>query len=176
MFFLTFFLPPMLMMAVVLLSNIAVQFPINDWLTWGAFTYPLAFFVNDLTNRSLGPKQARWAVYWGFALGVLLSLWLADVRIAVASGIAFFVSQLLDVKLFDHWRQRPWWQVPLWSSAIASIIDTTLFFSLAFAGTGLPWVTWALGDFAVKMLMALALLLPYGQLRHLLPVYRQKNV
>lgn len=157
-------LPVGAMATVVVASNIAVQFPINDWLTYGAFTYPVAFLVTDLTNRRLGPGPARRAVFAGFALAVVLSIWLAGPRIALASGTAFLVAQLLDVGLFDRLRRLPWWQAPLVSSALASLVDTALFFALAFAGTGLPWLTWAAGDLGVKGLMALLLLIPFRAL------------
>jgi queuosine precursor transporter len=156
--------PVLAMVVVVAGSNFAVQFPINDWLTWGAFTYPVAFLVTDLTNRRLGPAPARRVVYVGFALGVLLSILLAGPRIALASGTAFLTAQLLDIWVFDRLRRLPWWQAPLASSALASIWDTALFFTLAFAGSGLPWITWALGDLAAKGAMALLLLLPFRAL------------
>lgn len=152
------------MTAVVAASNYLVQFPINDWLTWAAFTYPVSFFVTDLTNRRLGTSPARKVVYAGFVLAVLLSIWLATPRIALASGGAFLVAQLMDVAIFDRLRKAQWWWPPLVSSTLASIIDTALFFGIAFAGTGLPWVTWAVGDYAVKLAMALALLLPFRAL------------
>ena len=187
------------MAAVVVASNFLVQFPfahfgLQDLLTWGAFTYPLAFLVNDLTNRRFGPAAARKVVYAGFALAVVLSIWLATPRIAIASGSAFLVAQLLDVSVFDRLRDRSWWQAPLLSSVLGSIIDTILFFSIAFAdrfafldtGFGLEdgslgfavpflfggevplWVSLALGDFAVKMLISVAMLAPYGALLSLL--------
>ncbi len=142
-------------------SNIAVQFPINDWLTWGALTYPVSFLVTDLTNRALGPTTARRVVYAGFAVAVALSIVLATWRIAVASGSAFLLAQLLDIAIFDRLRRAAWWHAPFVSSVLASALDTALFFSLAFAGTGLPWVTWGLGDYAAKLVMAAALLLPF---------------
>ncbi len=160
------------MTALVALSNYAVQFPINDWLTWGAFTYPATFLVTDLTNKALGPAPARRVAYAGFALAVLLSLWLATPRIALASGAAFLAGQLVDVAAFDRLRRSgSWWLPPLASSLLASALDTVLFFSLAFAGSGLPWVSWALGDFAVKCAMAGAMLLPYAGLRSSLPAW-----
>lgn len=151
----------MAMMLVVAGSNLAVQYPINDWLTWGSFTYPVAFLVTDLTNRGLGPAVARRVVYVGFVLGVVLSLYVATWRIALASGGAFLIAQLLDVHIFDRLRSGFWWRAPFVSSTLASAVDTLLFFSLAFAGTGLPWVTWGLGDYGAKISMALALLIPY---------------
>lgn len=150
------------MVVVVASSNVAVQYPINDWLTWGAFTYPVAFLVTDLTNRHLGGARARRVAYVGFALGVLLSIVLATPRIALASGTAFLTAQLLDIELFDRLRHRGrWWTAPLVSSGLASTWDTGVFFTLAFAGTGLPWPTWAIGDLAAKGAMALLLLLPF---------------
>lgn len=149
------------MVAVVTISNIAVQYPINDWLTYGALTYPIAFLVTDLTNRGLGVIPARRVVYAGFAMAVILSIWLATPRIALASGAAFLVAQLLDIVVFDRLRRAAWWRAPLISSTLASALDTALFFSLAFAGTGLPWVTWAIGDYGVKIAVALALLIPF---------------
>jgi hypothetical protein len=154
---------------VVLVSNIAVGYPINDWLTWGAFTYPVAFLVTDLSNRILGPAAARRVVYAGFAVGVLLSLYFADPRIAAASGGAFLIAQLLDVWIFNRLRRGTWWRAPLVSSLIASAVDTAIFFSAAFAMTGLPWVTWAMGDYGAKLAMAALLLVPFRLLVDLLP-------
>ena len=152
------------MAAIVTGSNVAVQFPINDWLTWGAFTYPVSFLVTDLTNRALGPAQARRVVCVGFAVAVALSVWVATWRVAAASGLAFLSAQLLDIVIFDRLRRAAWWRAPFISSTLASALDTILFFALAFAGTGLPWVTWALGDYGVKVFMATALLGPFRAL------------
>ena len=149
------------MAVVVTASNVLVQYPINDWLTWGALSYPFAFLVTDLTNRRFGPGGARRVVLVGFACAVVLSAWFATPRIAAASGSAFLIAQLADVQVFDRLRDAKWWQAPLVSSALGSILDTALFFSLAFAGSGLPWVTWALGDLAVKAGFALMLLVPF---------------
>lgn len=149
------------MAVVVTVSNIAVRYPINDWLTYGALTYPIAFLVTDLTNRAFGVGAARKVVYVGFAFAVALSIWLADVRIAVASGSAFLIAQLLDISIFDRLRRSTWWRAPLISSTLSSALDTALFFSLAFAYTGLPWMTWAIGDFGVKIAVAFILLLPF---------------
>jgi queuosine precursor transporter len=161
-------LPVAAMIAVVVASNVAVQFPINDWLTWGAFTYPIAFLVTDLSNRAFGPARARQVILVGFLLGVVLSILAATPRIAIASGSAFLVAQLLDVMIFHRMRKLEWWRAPLASSLIASAVDTILFFALAFAATGLPWVTWAVGDYAAKLAMAAILLLPYRALvRHM---------
>ncbi|WP_235830287.1 queuosine precursor transporter [Algihabitans albus] len=163
------------MAVVVTASNILVQYPLNDWITWGAFTYPIAFLVTDLANRALGPAQARRVVYAGFALAVVLSILLADPRIALASGSAFLVAQLLDVTIFDRLRKAAWWQAPLASSTLGSVTDTALFFSLAFAGTGLPWVTWAIGDLGVKLAMALVLLIPFRALMVVVPALRTRE-
>jgi len=149
------------MTVIVTASNILVGYPINDWLTWGAFTYPIAFLVTDLSNRSLGPARARRVVYVGFAVAVALSWFFAGERIALASGTAFLVAQLLDIFIFDRLRRGVWWRAPVVSSGIGSVVDTALFFTLAFAGTGLPWITWGLGDFGAKVAMALILLAPY---------------
>jgi queuosine precursor transporter len=149
------------MTLIVVASNILVQYPVNDWLTWGAFTYPLAFLVTDLANRRLGPAAARRVVYVGFALAVLCSAVLATPRIALASGTAFLVAQLLDVFVFDRLRRGIWWRAPLVSSVLGSTIDTVLFFTLAFAATGLPWIGWAIGDLAVKFAVALVMLIPF---------------
>jgi len=150
--------PVAAMTVVVAASNVLVGYPINDWLTWGALTYPVAFLVTDVTNRRFGPARARRVVLVGFALAVVLSIVLASPRIALASGTAFLLAQTLDVQVFDRMRDRVWWLPPLVSSLLGSALDTALFFSLAFAGTGLPWMGWAIGDFGVKITVALALL------------------
>lgn len=182
------------MAAVVVLSNVLVQHPfaytigrlaLADLLTWGAFSYPLAFLVTDITNRLLGPATARRVVYCGFALAVVLSVVAASPRIAIASGTAFLVGQLLDIGVFNRLRERAWWQAPAFSSLLASFADTLIFFTLAFAPAfvllgandtfateaapllGLypletpRWISLALGDFAVKLLIAVVALLPY---------------
>ena len=182
---------------VILISNELVQHPVNDFLlgidlsvilTWGAFTYPIAFLVTDTTNRIFGPRSARKVVAVGFALGVALTvlaalgiaisvsqassmttwqaLWndpdaLSMLRIALASGAAFLVAQLLDIKVFDILRQKVWWKAPAASSLIGSFFDTLIFFLLAFAGTGLPWMSWAIGDFCAKLVMIMLLLFPF---------------
>lgn len=155
---------------VVLVSNIAVNHPINDWLTWGAITYPLAFLVTDLTNRILGAGPARRVVYVGFAVGVALSIALADLRIAIASGSAFLLAQLLDIWIFDRLRRQTWWKAPIVSSLLASALDTAVFFTAAFAFTEVPWVTLALGDYGAKLAMAALLLAPFRALLSALPV------
>ena len=149
------------MAGVVLASNVLVQFPINDWLTWGAITYPVAFLVSELVNRAHGPHQARRVAWVGFAVAVAASLVLAPARIAVASGMAFLLSQWLDIGVFDRLRHGSWWRAPLVATLLAAILDTAVFWSIAFAGTEGPWVTWALGDLAVKLVLGVLLLLPF---------------
>lgn len=183
-----------LMASVVIVSNVLVQFQfahfgLQDLLTWGAFTYPLAFLINDLTNRKYGPVAARKVVYAGFVLAVLLSAWFATPRIALASGSAFLLAQMLDVSIFDWLRRQAWWRAPLISTLAGSALDTVIFFSLAFAagfsmldtafgledgslafavpfaGLEVPlWVSLAIGDFAVKIIVGVAMLAPYGAL------------
>ena len=169
----SFLLLSFLMGVVVLSSNFLVQFPVNynglnEILTYGAFTYPIAFLITDLANRSFGKVIARKIVYFGFILGigfsVLFSTDFADyisIRIAVASGVAFLTAQLLDVQIFDRLREKKWFVAPLTSSMIGSTIDTFLFFSIAFYATGVPWVTLSLGDLSVKILVALIMLIPF---------------
>ncbi len=149
------------MATVVLASNILVQFPINDWLTWGAITYPVAFLVSELVNRRHGPQHARHVAWVGFAVAVAASLVLAPARIAVASGTAFLLSQWLDIGVFDRLRHGSWWRAPLVATLLAAVLDTAIFWSIAFAGTSDPWITWALGDLAVKLVLGVALLLPF---------------
>ena len=151
------------MAVIVTASNFLVQYAINDWLTYAAFTYPVSFLVTDLCNRAMGPKNARRVVYVGFAAAVILSAVLATPRIAIASGSAFLIAQVVDVQIFHRLRTMPrWWMPPLVSSAVASALDTLLFFSIAFVGTGVPWITLALGDYVVKAAMAVAMLVPFG--------------
>ena len=162
-----------LMGVVVLSSNYLVQFPINYYgfneiLTYGAFSYPIAFLITDLANRSFGKLVARKIVYFGFFLGIgftiLFSTDFADyisIRIAIGSGFAFLVSQLLDVQIFDKLRKKKWFIAPLTSSMIGSTIDTFLFFSISFYATGVPWITLSLGDLTVKILVALIMLIPF---------------
>lgn len=149
------------MVLIVVSANVLVQYPINAWLTWGAITYPVSFLITDLTNRRFGTRVARQVVWVGFACAVLLSALLATPRIALASGSAFLLAQLLDVQLFDKLRNDHWWQAPLISSSVGSLLDTAWFFSIAFYATGLPWVTWAIGDYGVKLVLAMLLLGPY---------------
>ena len=191
----------LLMTLVVVASNILVQYPLSgtlfginlgDLLTWGAFTYPIAFLITDLTNRQFGPSAARRVVFAGFVVGVTLSFWTSIPRIAIASGTAYLIGQLLDISVFNRLRRQSWWRAPLAGSMLGSVLDTALFFSLAFAATfafigpndafaietaplfGLftteapRWVSWALGDLTVKVLVGLVLLLPYGALMNTL--------
>ncbi len=162
-----------LMGVVVLSSNYLVQFPIKYYgleeiLTYGAFSYPIAFLITDLANRSYGKLVARKIVYIGFAIGISFTIIfstnfadLISVRIAIGSGTAFLVAQLLDVQIFDKLRKREWFIAPLTSSLIGSTVDTFLFFSISFYATGIPWVTLSLGDLAVKILVALVMLIPF---------------
>ncbi len=152
------------MAIVVTASNVLVRFPINDWLTWAAFSYPISFLVTDLTNRRLGVRYARRVVLAGFVCALFFSMYFSTPRIAVASLTAFLVAQLLDVQIFDKLRQGVWWRAPFVSSSIASAVDTALFFSLAFAGTSVPWITLGLGDYVAKLAMAVGLLLPFRAL------------
>ncbi len=185
------------MVTVILVSNILVQYPVMFWgledlLTWAAFTYPIAFFVTDITNRTYGVMTARKIVFWGFLTAVILSIYFATPRIAIASGSAFLISQLIDIQIFTKLIKYKWWQAPLVSSTLGSIIDTLLFFTIAFSVTfsmmgyedsfatenimilsGIAeaprWLMWAFGDFAVKLFVALILLIPFRVIyfRHL---------
>jgi uncharacterized integral membrane protein (TIGR00697 family) len=162
-----------LMGLVVLASNYLVQFPIKYYgleeiLTYGAFSYPIAFLITDLANRSFGKSVARKIVYIGFTIGILFTLIfstnfadLISIRIAIGSGTAFIIAQLLDVQIFDQLRQKKWFIAPLTSSLIGSTVDTFLFFSISFYATGVPWVTLSLGDLAVKIFIALVMLIPF---------------
>lgn len=150
--------------AVVLGSNVLVQFPINDWLTWGAFSYPVAFLVSNLVNRRFGPHAARRVAWAGFGLAVVASVAIATPRIAVASCTAFIASQLLDIKVFDRLRIGSWWRAPFVATLCSATLDTALFWSIAFAGVDLPWVSWAFGDLAVKLGVGVVLLGPFRAL------------
>jgi queuosine precursor transporter len=168
-----FILLSLLMGVIVLLSNYLVQFPINKFgleniLTYGAFSYPVAFLITDLANRSYGKKVAKKVVYFGFAIGILFTLFFStnfedmiSIRIAIGSGVAFIVAQLFDVQIFDKLREKKWFIAPLASSTSGSIIDTFLFFSISFYGTGIPWFSLALGDLVVKLFVALIMLIPF---------------
>ena len=168
-----FLLFSLIMGIVVLASNYLVQFPIKYYgleeiLTYGAFSYPIAFLITDLANRSYGKLIARQIVYIGFIIGISFTLIfstnfadLISVRIAVGSGTAFLVAQLIDVQIFDKLRKKKWFVAPLTSSFIGSTVDTFLFFSISFYATGIPWVTLSLGDLAVKIFVALVMLIPF---------------
>ena len=177
----SFVLLSFMMGVVVLSSNYLVQFPVNYYglnevLTYGAFSYPIAFLITDLANRSFGKTVARKIVYFGFLIGiiftVLLSTDFADyisIRIAIGSGTAFLFSQLLDIQIFNRLRKKQWFVAPLTSSIIGSTVDTFLFFSISFYATGIPWFTLSMGDLAVKVLVALLMLIPF---RMLLKIFR----
>ena len=157
----TYWLAVLAMAVVVLASNVLVGYPINDWLTWGAFTYPVAFLISELVNRRFGPVRARRVAAVGFAVAVAASLLLAPMRIALASGLAFLLAQLLDIHVFDRLRAQRWWRAPLVASVAAAVLDSAVFWGMGFAGTSGPWLTWALGDLAVKLAVAVGLLLPF---------------
>ena len=168
-----FLILSVLMGVVVLSSNYLVQFPIKYYgleeiLTYGAFSYPIAFLITDLANRSYGKVIARKIVYIGFAIGISFTLFFStnfsdviSLRIAIGSGTAFLVAQLLDVQIFDQLRKREWFVAPLTSSMLGSTIDTFIFFSISFYGTGVPWITLSIGDLTVKILVALIMLIPF---------------
>lgn len=146
----------------VALSNVLVLFPINDWLTWGSFSYPATFLVTELTNRFHGSKAARRVVCLGFVLAVLLSIWAATPKIAFASGTAFLCSQLLDIAVFNRFRQKAaWWYAPFFASFAASLVDATIFWNIAFWGENVPLLTWAIGDTTIKLLVDVAMLTPF---------------
>jgi len=162
-----------LMGVVVLSSNYLVQFPINYYglseiLTYGAFSYPVAFLITDLANRFYGKFVARKIVYFGFFIGIIFTLLfstdfadLISIRIAIGSGVAFITAQLLDIQIFDSLRKKEWFIAPLTSSVIGSTVDTFLFFSISFYATGVPWITLSLGDLLVKLFVSLIMLLPF---------------
>jgi len=188
-----FFLAVFVMFLAVTASNILVQYPfrfcgLDDMLTYGAFVYPFAFLVNDLTNRRFGPQMARRVVYAGFLAGLAVSWWLASPRIAIASGLAFLFAQLMDIAVFTPLRRKSWWKAPLAAAVAGSFLDTILFFSIAFAwpfgfidvltahqpdqsiasstrlfSLTIPiWLSLAIGDFWIKIIMAFFMLIPYG--------------
>ena len=168
-----FFILAFSMALIVTASNYLVQFPVNyfelqDLLTYGAFSYPVAFLITDLSNRRYGRNTAKKIVYLGFALGVFLTFYfstnysdLISIRIAIGSGTAFLTAQLIDVNIFDKLRNKIWFAAPLVSSLIGSTIDTFLFFSISFYGTGISWVTLSFGDLFVKIFVALVMLIPF---------------
>tara|TARA_B100001057_G_scaffold422638_1_gene444245 strand:+ start:2178 stop:2738 length:561 start_codon:yes stop_codon:yes gene_type:complete len=162
-----------LMGLVVVISNYLVQFPVqyfglNEVLTYGAFSYPVTFLITDLANRAYGKMIAKKIVYVGFFIGVILTLFVStnfsdiiSIRIAIGSGVAFFIAQNLDVSIFDSLRKKRWYIAPLISSIFGSIVDTFLFFSIAFYSTGIPWVSLAFGDLSIKLIIALSMLIPF---------------
>jgi len=168
-----FFVLAFSMAGVVAISNFLVQFPVNyfgmeDMLTYAAFTYPITFLITDLSNRKYGKPIAKQIVYLGFVTGVLLTLYfstnfkdLISIRIAIGSGTAFLFAQLLDVNVFDVLRKRIWFIAPLVSSLLGSLVDTFLFFSIAFYNTEMPWFSLAVGDFIIKLIMAVLMLIPF---------------
>jgi queuosine precursor transporter len=180
-----FLLLSFLMGVIVLLSNYLVQFPVQYYglekvLTYGAFSYPVAFLITDLANRSYGKIIARKIVYIGFVIGILFTILfstnftdLISIRIAIGSGLAFLIAQLLDVQIFDRLRKKKWYVAPLTSSLIGSTVDTFLFFSVAFYGTGVPWVTLSFGDLTIKVFVALIMLIPF---RLLLGIFKISKV
>ena len=173
---------------VVVLSNYLVQFPVQQFglseiLTYGAFSYPVTFLLTDLSNRAYGKIVARKVVYVGFVIGILLTLFVStnftdiiSIRIAIGSGVAFFVAQNLDVQVFDRLRKKSWYIAPLTSSTIGSITDTFLFFSIAFYATDIPWLTLAFGDLAVKLLITLMMLIPFRLLLNKIKDYTESSV
>ena len=174
-----------LMGFIVLLSNYLVQFPVQYYglekvLTYGAFSYPVAFLITDLANRSYGKMIARKIVYIGFVIGIIFTILfstnftdLISIRIAIGSGLAFLIAQLLDVQIFDRLRKKKWFVAPLTSSLIGSTVDTFLFFSVAFYGTGVPWITLSFGDLTIKVFVALIMLIPF---RLLLGVFKTSKI
>ena len=168
-----FILLSFLMGAVVLASNYLVQFPVQFYnleklLTYGAFSYPITFLITDLANRAFGKNRARHIVLVGFFIGIILTLFVStnfndviSIRIAIGSATAFFVAQNLDINIFDKLRKKIWYVAPITSSIIGSVIDTFLFFSIAFYDTDIPWFTLALGDLSVKLIVALIMLVPF---------------
>ena len=177
-----------LMGIVVVISNYLVQFPVkvlglSEILTYGAFSYPISFLITDLANRAYGKIVARKIVYIGFFIGILLTLIVStnfsdiiSVRIAIGSGVAFFIAQNLDVQIFDQLRKKKWFIAPLTSSVLGSMTDTFLFFSISFYSTGVPWVTLAIGDFMVKLIIALSMLIPFRLLLGKIKDYSEKSV
>ena len=168
-----FFLLALIMALIVVLSNYLVQFPINyfglqNLLTYGALSYPIAFLITDLSNRRYGKNVAKKVVYIGFLFGLFITFYfstnyadLISIRIAIGSGIAFLTAQLVDVNIFDKLRRKSWFVAPLTSSFVGSIIDTFLFFSISFYGTGINWLTLSIGDLFVKITAALLMLIPF---------------
>ena len=173
---------------VVVISNYLVQFPVQKFglseiLTYGAFTYPVTFLITDLANRAYGKTVARKVVYIGFIIGIFLTLFVStnfsdiiSIRIAIGSGLAFFISQNLDIKIFDHLRNKNWFVAPLTSSVLGSIVDTFLFFSIAFYATEVPWITLAIGDLIVKLFITLLMLIPFRLLIYKIQDFTENKI
>ena len=172
---------------VVVLSNYLVQFPVQQFglseiLTYGAFSYPVTFLITDLANRAYGKAVARKVVYFGFIIGILLTLFVStnfkdiiSIRIAIGSGVAFFIAQNLDVQVFDRFRKKSWFVAPLTSSTLGSVTDTFLFFSIAFYSTGVPWISLAMGDLVVKLFITLIMLIPFRLLLNKIQDYTDNS-
>jgi queuosine precursor transporter len=173
---------------VIILSNYLVQFPIKKFnleniLTYGAFSYPITFLITDLANRSFGKEIAKKLVYFGFLFGIFLTLVIStnfkdliSIRIAIGSGTAFLIAQLIDIQIFQRYRDKIWFLAPITSSICGSIIDTFLFFSISFLGTGIPWISLAFGDLFVKIIMALLMLIPFKILISRIQNYQEKDI
>lgn len=159
-----FFVAVLAMGVVVVGSNILVQYPINHWLTWGGLSYPIAFLVADVLNRRFGARAARQVAAMGFVVALIVSFWVATPRIAGASGLAFLCAQMADIYVFDRLRDQRWWRAPLIGGVAGAVLDTCVFFSAAFAGTGIHWVALLLGDLAVKLVVNLTMLAPFRAL------------
>ena len=176
-----------LMGIVVVLSNYLVQFPVQQFglseiLTYGAFSYPVTFLITDLANRAYGKAVATKVVYFGFIIGILLTLFVStnfkdiiSIRIAIGSGVAFFIAQNLDVQVFDRFRKKSWFVAPLTSSTLGSVTDTFLFFSIAFYSTGVPWISLAIGDLVVKLFITLIMLIPFRLLLNKIQDYTDNS-
>ncbi|GLS20784.1 membrane protein [Labrys miyagiensis] len=152
---------------IVAAANWAVQYVVPgtaDFLTWGAFVFPFAFFVTDLCNRRHGVEMTRRVVLASFVIAVIVSFVAADPRIAIASGVAFISGQLVDAQVFNRFRKHVWWVPPSISNILASTVDSTLFWVLAFAGTDVPWVSLGLADYAIKIAMVFLVMPVYGYL------------
>ena len=172
---------------VVVLSNYLVQFPVQQFglseiLTYGAFSYPVTFLITDLANRAYGKAVARKVVYFGFIIGILLTLFVStnfkdiiSIRIAIGSGVAFFIAQNLDVQVFHRFRKKSWFVAPLTSSTLGSVTDTFLFFSIAFYSTGVPWISLAIGDLVVKLFITLIMLIPFRLLLNKIQDYTDNS-
>ena len=173
---------------VIILSNYLVQFPIKKFnleniLTYGAFSYPITFLITDLANRSFGKEIAKKLVYFGFLFGIFLTLVIStnfkdliSIRIAIGSGTAFLIAQLIDIQIFQRYRDKIWFLAPITSSICGSIIDTFLFFSISFLGTDIPWISLAFGDLFVKIIMALLMLIPFKILISRIQNYQEKDI